>query len=72
MVSLSHRGICISDLDASARFYREALGFVDHPDYGMVSGPDMDKTMQLSDVWFPVKMLEHPDGVRIELTRARN
>ncbi len=57
MVSLSHRGICVSDLDASARFYREALGFVDHQDYGVVSGPDMDRTMQLSDVRLRATML---------------
>lgn len=72
MVSLSHRGICVSDLDASARFYREALGFVDHQDYGVVSGPDMDRTMQLSDVRLRATMLKHPDGPVIELLHFLN
>jgi catechol 2,3-dioxygenase-like lactoylglutathione lyase family enzyme len=67
MIRLSHRGICVSDLDASGRFYREALGFVDHQDLGVIAGPDMDKTTELSGVRLRAKMLKHPDGPIIEL-----
>jgi catechol 2,3-dioxygenase-like lactoylglutathione lyase family enzyme len=67
MVRLSHRGICVSDLNASERFYRDALGFGDHLDYGLIEGPEMARTMQLADVRVRCKMLRHPDGPVIEL-----
>jgi len=67
MVQLSHRGVCVSDLAASERFYRDALDFADHQDYGLIQGPDMAKTMQLPDVQVYAKMLKHPGGQVIEL-----
>jgi catechol 2,3-dioxygenase-like lactoylglutathione lyase family enzyme len=67
MVRLSHRGVCVSDLAASERFYREALDFVDDQDHGVMEGPDMDKTMQLPGVRVRTKMLRHPTGPVIEL-----
>jgi catechol 2,3-dioxygenase-like lactoylglutathione lyase family enzyme len=67
MLRLSHRGICVSDFDASERFYREALDFGDHLDYGIIEGPEMARTMQLADVRVRCKMLAHPDGPKIEL-----
>ena len=45
MIRMSHRGVCVSDFEAADRFYREALGFEEHQDYGVLEGPDMDKTM---------------------------
>lgn len=67
MPRLSHRGICVSDLAASERFYRDALDFAPYQDYGVVEGPDMARTMQLADVRVRCKMLVHRDGPVIEL-----
>jgi catechol 2,3-dioxygenase-like lactoylglutathione lyase family enzyme len=67
MLRLSHRGICVSDLAASAHFYRDALDFVDDVDHGIIEGPDMARTMQLPGVRVRCKMLRHPDGPMIEL-----
>jgi predicted enzyme related to lactoylglutathione lyase len=59
--------ICVRDLATSDRFYREALDFAEHQDYGVIEGPDMAKTMELPDVRLRAKMLRHPDGIIIEL-----
>lgn len=67
MVSLSHRGICVSDLAASSRFYQEALGFEPYQDHGIVEGPDMERTMELPGVRLRAVMLKRPDGPVIEL-----
>lgn len=67
MPRLSHRGICVTDLARSERFYREALDFGDYQDHGIVEGPDMERTMELPGVRLRCKMLRHPDGPVIEL-----
>jgi catechol 2,3-dioxygenase-like lactoylglutathione lyase family enzyme len=67
MVRLSHRGICVGDLERSTAFYRDALDFADYQDHGVVEGPDMAKTMQLAGVRVHARMLRHPDGPVIEL-----
>jgi catechol 2,3-dioxygenase-like lactoylglutathione lyase family enzyme len=67
MLRMSHRGICVADLAASDRFYREALGFEAYMDHGVVEGPDMARTMQLPGVRVRCPMLRHPDGPVIEL-----
>lgn len=67
MVRLSHRGICVSDIEASERFYREALGFEPYQDFGVIEGPDMAKTMEIPGVRLRAKMLKRPDGPVIEL-----
>lgn len=67
MLRMSHRGICVADLAAADRFYREALGFAPYMDHGVVEGPDMARTMQLPDVRVRCPMLRHPDGPVIEL-----
>lgn len=66
-MKLSHRGICVSDIAASERFYRDALGFEPYQDHGIIEGPDMDKTMQIPDVRLRAVMLKRPDGPVIEL-----
>lgn len=66
-ITLSHRGLCVSDLDASIRFYTEGLGFEPFRDHGMIEGPLMDQTMELSGVRMRAVMLRHPDGAVIEL-----
>lgn len=67
MVRLSHRGICVSDLPTSERFYCDGLGFAEYQDYGIIEGPDMAQTMELPGVRLRAKMLRHPDGPIIEL-----
>lgn len=67
MVRLSHRGLCVSDLATSERFYRDALDFAEHQDYGIIEGPEMERTMELPGVRLRAKMLRHPDGPIIEL-----
>lgn len=67
MVRLSHRGICVRDIVASERFYREALGFQPYQDYGILEGPDMAKTMEIPGVRLRSVMLRRPDGPVIEL-----
>lgn len=67
MPRLSHRGICVADPAASERFYREALDFAPYQDYGIVEGPDMERTMQLPGVRVSCNMLRHRDGPIIEL-----
>ena len=72
MIRLSHRGICVRDLERSRRFYRDALGFADAADPGVLSGPDMDRTMQLPGVEVAAPMLSLPDGPTIELLHFRS
>ena len=67
MIRLSHRGICVSDIAASERFYREALGFEPYQDHGIIEGADMSKTMEIPDVRVRAVMLKRPDGPVIEL-----
>lgn len=67
MPTLSHRGICVSDIAASERFYREALGFEPYQDFGIIEGDDMAKTMELPGVRLRALMLKRPDGPVIEL-----
>ncbi|WP_380873373.1 hypothetical protein ACFB49_41090 [Sphingomonas sp. DBB INV C78] len=66
-ITLKHRGICVSDLEASRRFYCEGLGFEPELDYGLIEGPDMDATMELEGVKLRAITLKHPDGPVIEL-----
>jgi catechol 2,3-dioxygenase-like lactoylglutathione lyase family enzyme len=66
MIRLSHRGICVSDLDRSTRFYKEALDFVDHAEFD-VSGPEMSRTMGLPAVELRSRLLKHRDGPVIDL-----
>lgn len=72
MIRMSHRGVCVSDFDAADRFYKEALGFEEHQDYGIIEGPDMEKTMELPGVRLRAKMLRHPNGPVIELLHFLN
>ena len=67
MIRMSHRGVCVSDFAIAERFYKEALGYEDAEDYGILEGPDMEKTMELPGVRLRAKMLQHPSGPRLEL-----
>jgi catechol 2,3-dioxygenase-like lactoylglutathione lyase family enzyme len=63
--ALSHIGICVSDLERSIRFYRDALGFTYVCDLE-VAGEPSDTLLRLKDVQLKAVYLER-DGFRIEL-----
>jgi len=65
----SHVGICVSDLERSLAFYRDALGFreVGRLD---VTGEAPETLLGLRDVDLEAVFLER-DGVRIELLHYR-
>jgi catechol 2,3-dioxygenase-like lactoylglutathione lyase family enzyme len=63
--ALSHIGICVSDLDRSLRFYREALGFAFASELE-VAGEPADTLLRLRGVRLRAVYLER-DGFRIEL-----
>lgn len=67
MIRMSHRGICVSDIAASERFYRQALGFEPYEDHGVIEGTDMSKTMEIPNVQVWAVMLKRPEGPVIEL-----
>ena len=60
----SHYGVCVSDLEASTRFYVEALGFTKAEDFTV--GAEFAALMGLEDVALTSQFLEK-DGVRLEL-----
>jgi catechol 2,3-dioxygenase-like lactoylglutathione lyase family enzyme len=63
--ALSHIGICVSDIDRSIRFYRDALGFEYVSDLEAAGEPS-DTLLRLRDVRLKAVYLERA-GVRIEL-----
>ena len=62
---LSHIGICVSKLERSVDFYREALGFRELSRLE-VSGPESEQLLALEEVALRAVYLER-DGTRIEL-----
>ncbi|WP_157216295.1 VOC family protein [Flavisphingomonas formosensis] len=66
-VTFSHRGVCISDLAASKRFYIDALDFAEVIDYGVMGGAQMEQTTDIPDIRLHPVMLQHRDGPRLEL-----
>jgi glyoxylase I family protein len=67
VVRLSHIGICVSDLEKSVAFYRDALGFRERSALD-VSGAEADTLLELESVELRAVYLER-DGTRIELLR---
>jgi glyoxylase I family protein len=61
----SHLGLCVADVDASLRFYRDALGFRERTTLE-VSGELAERLLQLSDLKLEAVYLER-DGLRLEL-----
>ncbi len=61
----SHLGICVSDVDASLAFYRDALGFELAHEL-VVKGEPSDTLLRLRDVALRAVYLRR-DGVTIEL-----
>ncbi len=62
---LTHLGICVSDLDRSLEFYREALGFVEVGRFGDDRGYG-SRFLELDDVRMSAIYLERDDW-RVEL-----
>ena len=65
----SHVGICVSDLERSVAFYRDALGFREVRRFD-VTGEAPETLLGLQDVDLDAVFLER-DGVRIELLHYR-
>ena len=63
-LSISHVGICVSDLDRSLRFYCEGLGFEQVAAHQV--GEEFSALMELDGVRLESRMLSR-DGVTIEL-----
>jgi catechol 2,3-dioxygenase-like lactoylglutathione lyase family enzyme len=63
--ALTHIGICVSDIERSIRFYRDALGFR-YVSELEVAGEPSDSLLRLRNVELKAVYLER-DGVRIEL-----
>ena len=63
-MTLSHIGICVSDLKRSERFYTEALGFV--LSHSVQGGPPFDIVSELPNLNLHASFLKR-DGVTIEL-----
>jgi catechol 2,3-dioxygenase-like lactoylglutathione lyase family enzyme len=60
----SHYGICVSDMEASTRFYVEALGYTKAEDFTV--GNEFAALMGLDEVTLASQFLEK-DGARLEL-----
>jgi lactoylglutathione lyase len=65
-LSISHIGICVSDLERSVRFYCEGLGF--EPVASHQVGEEFGALMELDQVSLESRMLAR-DGVTVELLR---
>lgn len=64
-----HRGICVSDLIASKRFYREACGFLDYGPDDFAIVPAFTAARGIPNVQLRTAMLHHPQGPVIELVQ---
>ena len=64
MLSFSHFGICVSDLERSLRFYRDALGFELVASHRV--GDEFAALMEIDGVSLESRMLSR-DGVTLEL-----
>ena len=63
-IAFSHLGICVSDMEVSARFYGEGLGF--EPVASHRVGGEFARLMELDGVELESRMLAR-DGVTVEL-----
>ena len=63
---LVHVGICVSDLERSLRFYRDALGFEDRSELVLEDDRTTQRLLEIPGCWLTARYLER-DGYRIEL-----
>ena len=66
---LTHIGICVTDLERSVAFYRDALGFATRSRLD-VEGAEYEQLLDLQNVRLRAVYLER-DGTRIELLHFR-
>ncbi len=65
-ISLSHRGICVSDFRQSLRFYRDALGFAEAEHFAM-DDPALSSVMEVEGAVIRAQMVRNRQGVAFEL-----
>ena len=63
---VNHVGICVTDVEKSIEFYRDALGLTLFQDH-VVSGPDVDEHCEVKDGKFRMVLLIDTAGNAIEL-----
>ncbi len=65
-IRLSHRGMCVSDIETSARFYAEGLGFAPAEQFAM-DDPALATVMEVPGAVIRAQMVRNPQGVTFEL-----
>lgn len=68
ITGVSHIGLCVSDLDASLRFYCEVLGFRVVRRIPGAGSAEVARLLELDDLELDLTFIER-DGFRIELIR---
>jgi len=63
---VNHVGICVTDVEKSIEFYRDALGLTLYQDQ-TISGPDVDEHCMVKDGKFRMVLLIDTGGNAIEL-----
>lgn len=65
----SHGGICVSDLDASIRFYCDGLGFelAERYDLDSTAMPGLDRTLEVDGPVTVISQMIVSGGMKIEL-----
>lgn len=66
---LAHRGICVSDLEASTRFYTHALGFEPINEVQEQSGSWLAAALELPGAHTRSRQVRNGEGVVLELTQ---
>ena len=69
----SHSGICITDIDAAMRFYRDALGFGEAENYALDNHSSwLDIVNELPNVRLRAQMMRSPEGNVFELLKMKS
>ena len=65
-IRLSHRGMCVGDIETSTRFYAEGLGFMPAEQFAM-GDPALATVMEVPGSVIRARMVRNPAGVTFEL-----
>lgn len=65
----SHRGVCVSDLEASTRFYHHAMGFEPITEVQELSGAWLSTALELPNAHIRSRQVRNAEGVVLELTQ---
>lgn len=63
----SHRGLCVADVDASIRFYRDALGFEAQENHERLEGAWLEAGTDIPSAALRAQMLRDANGLTLEL-----